>query len=94
MLSTLFISLMRLHQSELSSWLPLLKRSYIVELRRFLVILSIVLVLVLTIVAWFFPSNDDFRAENPFWNGTRDISSSCAISPLRFLSDLVSQTVC
>ena len=58
------------------------------ELRRFLVILSIVLVLVLTIVAWFFPSNDDFRAENPFWNGTEDISSSYSATPLGSLSDL------
>jgi len=59
-----------------------------VELRRFLVILSIVLVLILTIVAWFFPSNEDFRADNPFWNGTRDIISSYLISPLQSLSDL------
>jgi len=59
-----------------------------VELRRFLVILSIVLVLILTIVAWFFPSNDDFRTENPFWNGTGDIVSSYPISPLQSLSDL------
>lgn len=59
-----------------------------VKLRRFLVILSIVLVLILTIVIWFFPSNEDFRADNPFWNGTRDISSSCAISSLWSLSDL------
>ena len=58
------------------------------ELRRFLVILSVVLVLILTIVVWFFPSNEDFRADNPFWNGTRDISSSYLISPLQSLSDL------
>ena len=58
------------------------------ELRRFLVILSIVLVLVLTIVVWFFPSNEDFRAENPFWNGTEDISSSYSATPLESLSDL------
>jgi len=59
-----------------------------VELRRFLVILSVVLVIILTIVVWFFPSNEDFRAENPFWNGTRDMSSSYPASPLRSLSDL------
>jgi len=59
-----------------------------VELRRFLVILSVVLVLILTIVVWFFPSNEDFRAENPFWNGTEDISSSYSATPLESLSDL------
>ncbi len=60
------------------------------ELRRFLVILSIVLVLILTIVVWFFPSNEDFRTDNPFWNGTRDIISSDSATPLESLSDLPS----
>jgi len=59
-----------------------------VELRRFVVILTIALVIILTIVVWLFPSNEDFRAENPFWNGTRDISSSYPASPLASLSDL------
>ncbi len=58
------------------------------ELRRFLVILTIALVIILVIVAWFSPSNEDFRAENPFWNGTRDISSSFPALPLASLSDL------
>jgi hypothetical protein len=39
-------------------------------------------------VAWFFPSNEDFRIENPFWNGARDISSIVPASPLLSLSDL------
>lgn len=58
------------------------------ELRRFVVILTIALVIILAIVVWLFPSNEDFRAENPFWNGTRDISSSFPASPLASLSDL------
>jgi hypothetical protein len=41
-------------------------------------------------VTWFFPSNDDFRVDNPFWNGTEDISSNYQISPLQSLSDLPS----
>ena len=60
------------------------------ELRRFLVILTIALVIILGIVVWFFPSNEDFRTENPFWNGTRDISSIIPASPLASLSDLPS----
>jgi len=59
-----------------------------VELRRFLMIITAALVIILTIVVWFFPSNDDFRTENPFWNGIRDISSNYAASPLHSLSDL------
>ena len=58
------------------------------ELRRFVVILTIALVLILAIVAWFSPSNEDFRADNPLWNGTKDISSSFPASPLASLSDL------
>ncbi len=60
------------------------------ELRRFLIILTILLVLILTIVVWFFPSNEDFRTENPFWNGTKDISSITQVSSLTSLSDLTS----
>lgn len=58
------------------------------ELRRFLIMLTIALVIILTIVVWFFPSNEDFRADNPFWNGTKDMSSSYPVSPLESLSDL------
>jgi len=61
-----------------------------VELRRFLVILTVVLFIVLSIMAWFYPSNDDFRADNLFWNGVRDISLSYPISPLESLSNLPS----
>ena len=58
------------------------------ELRKFVMILTMALVIILAIVVWLFPSNEDFRAENPFWNGTRDISSSFPASPLASLSDL------
>jgi len=58
------------------------------ELRRFVVILTIALVFILTVVVWFLPTNEDFRADNPFWNGTKDISSSYPASPLASLSDL------
>ena len=59
-----------------------------VKLRRFLVILTIALVIVLAIAVWFSPSNDDFRSDNPFWNGVEDVSSSYAASPLGSLSEL------
>ena len=58
------------------------------ELRRFVVILTIALVIILTVIAWFLPTNEDFRADNPFWNGTKDISTSYPASPLMSLSDL------
>ncbi len=58
------------------------------ELRKFLVIFTITLVIILTMVVWFLPLDDDFRTENPFWNGTKDINSSHPVSPLESLSDL------
>ena len=59
-------------------------------LRRFVVMLTIALVLILTAVVWFLPTNEDFRADNPFWNGIKDISSSYPASPLASLSGLPS----
>ncbi len=58
------------------------------ELRRFLLILATALVIVLIIAVWFSPSNEDFRVENPFWNGTRDISVSYPVLPIESLSEL------
>jgi hypothetical protein len=59
-----------------------------VGLRRFLVILTVAMVAVLIIAVWFFPSNDDFRVDNPFWNGTGDISDSYPAIPLQSLDEL------
>jgi hypothetical protein len=59
-----------------------------VELRRFLALLAITLIILLIITVWFFPSNEDFRVENPFWNGTRDISTRYPAQPLESLVDL------
>ena len=59
-----------------------------VNLRRFLVMLTIALVIILTVVMWFSPTNDDFRTDNPFWNGAKSASSSYPVSPLESLSNL------
>ena len=59
-----------------------------VNLRRFLVMLTIALVIILTVVMWFSPTNDDFRTDNPFWNGAKSVSSSYPVSPLESLSNL------
>jgi len=61
-----------------------------VKLRSFLTLLSISVVIILLAVVWFFPSNDDFRVENPFWNGTKNTESMVPASPLVNLSDLPS----
>lgn len=58
------------------------------ELRKFLLILTITLVVLLAILLWFFPSNQDFRIENSFWNGAKDFSLTFPAKPLASLSDL------
>jgi uncharacterized membrane protein len=58
------------------------------ELRRFLLIIAAALAIVLIIAVWFSPSNEDFRMENPFWNGTRDIGTSYPVLPMESLSEL------
>ena len=58
------------------------------ELRRFLAILTTALVIMLIIAAWFFPLNEDFRIENPLWNGAKDITASYPARPLDSLSGL------
>ena len=63
------------------------------RLRSFLMLLSISVAVILLAVIWFFPSNDDFRVENPFWNGTKDMEALTPASPLSNLSDLPSSPV-
>jgi len=58
-----------------------------VSLHKFLAIISAVVILILAGVVWFFPPNDDFRMENPFWNGTRE-TFTYPFSPLKSLADL------
>ena len=58
------------------------------KLHRFILMLTIALVIILATVVWFFPSDEDFRTENPFWNGTKDISSVIPASPVKSLSEL------
>lgn len=58
------------------------------ELRRFLLIVTATILVALILTVWFFPSNDDFRVDNPFWNGTGDISDDYRVQPLDSLADL------
>jgi len=61
-----------------------------VELRRFLLIITVTLLIALILTVWFFPSNDDFRVDNPFWNGIRDVRADFQVQPLDSLADLPS----
>jgi len=59
-----------------------------VTLRRFLVSLAIALVVILVVVVWFIPSDEDFRVENTFWNGSSELGSYQALTPMETLDDL------
>jgi len=59
-----------------------------IDLRKFLGIVTVALVIILTIVIWFMPSNDDFQGENLSWNGIADICESSPVTPLKSLSSL------
>ena len=58
------------------------------DLRRFLTILTVFMVIILTVMVWLFPENEDYRVDNPSWNGFEDMKSIALASPLRSLSDL------
>jgi hypothetical protein len=59
-----------------------------VTLRRLLVSLALVLVVVLAIMIWFLPLDDDFRVENTFWNGSSELGAYQTLTPLETLADL------
>jgi hypothetical protein len=63
-----------------------------VTLRRLLVSLALVLVVVLAIMIWFLPLDDDFRVENTFWNGSSELETYQALTPLETLADLPAVT--
>jgi hypothetical protein len=59
------------------------------SLGRFLLVMTLALVLVLGSVIWFFPSNEDFCADNPFWNGIGNTMAGKRLAPLDSLAELL-----
>ena len=57
-------------------------------LRRPLILLTMAMVILLIIVVWFFPSDEDFRIDNPLWNGIRDMGSNYPALPIESLREL------
>ena len=58
------------------------------ELRRYLLIISLAIAAALIIVVWLYPSSNDFSAENPSWNGAAEFTDSFVTSSLRSYADL------
>jgi len=58
------------------------------ETRKLLLALTLVIVLVLSAVIWFYPPTGDFRVDNPFWNGLSELSSQKNVVGLGSFTDL------
>ncbi len=57
-------------------------------IRSFLILVTAVLIVLLVLGIWFYPSNSDFRVENPLWNGVKAVTSDYHIQPLASLAGL------
>lgn len=55
---------------------------------KLLMILTSVIVVILAVVIWFYPSSEDFRTENPFWNGLDTFTTEFGASPISSLDSL------
>jgi len=55
---------------------------------RKIFLMTMLVVVLLAVLIWFYPSNSDFKGENPSWNGARDFLSDFAVLPLSSLSAL------
>ena len=57
-------------------------------LKKFLIVLAVSIILLLVLAAWFLPLDEDFRVENPYWNGSRDLNTDYPVQPLDSFTNL------
>ena len=57
-------------------------------IKKFLVILAAGTILVIVMAAWFLPLDEDFRVENPFWNGSKNLSTNYPVQSLESFAEL------
>ena len=50
--------------------------------------LTLVIILSLVALAWFFPPNGDFRVDNPFWNGLSTLDSKDKLTVINSFDNL------
>jgi len=58
-----------------------------VTIRKLSVMITFVAVM-LAVLVWCYPTNSDFKSENPSWNGARDFLDDFRVSPLSSLNAL------
>ena len=61
------------------------------KLRSFLMIITLLLLVALAAIVWYYPANEDFRTDNPFWNGMEKLSEQYPVSVLMSLDSLPSE---
>lgn len=61
-----------------------------VEARKVLPALALLIIIVLSAVIWFYPPTGDFRVDNPFWNGMSVLGSQSGVVQLGSFSNLPS----
>jgi hypothetical protein len=57
------------------------------KLHKFLVLFSAGMIILVLLMVWFLPLDDDFRVENPLWNGFKNLDEY-AVQPLESYSGL------
>jgi hypothetical protein len=59
-----------------------------VGLKKFLAILAAGTILLVVLFVWFLPLDDDFRVENPLWNGLKDLKVNLPVQSLESFAGL------
>ena len=60
------------------------------KLHNFLAIFSAGMIVLVLLMVWFLPLDEDFRLENPLWNGFKNLSDDYAVQPVESFADLPS----
>ena len=56
---------------------------------RFITLVVLGTAATISLATWFFPTVDDFRTENEFWNGLQDIKLQYGINPIHSFDELL-----
>ena len=58
------------------------------ELRKFALWLTLLVVVLLVVAIWFYPSTSDFNAKNQAWNGAEEFYNKFGATPVKSLDEL------
>jgi hypothetical protein len=63
-----------------------------VQAHKLLLLFTLFIILGFSMIVWFYPSNGDYRADNPFWNGLQTFEKQSNAIPIDDLSSLPATT--